>query len=129
MWKIFSNLIHVIIKSTVINILTIYNDILLVWLLATDSVKLMTKLHQGKMRCVRHNLIKEDRHLLDIYSVQRNCTWCSVGKLAFMWKPEVIPIMSGKERSSHLLPERNVSLLIDYMCTWIPKAVAKTFLF
>ena len=49
----------------------------------------------GKIKCVRHNLIKRDRHLLDTHSVQkkkekekkRKMAWCIVGKLAFMCNP------------------------------------------
>lgn len=68
--KILSSIF--IIKPTAINTLTVYNDILLVCLFPIDSVKLKAKLHMGKIKCVKHNLIKGDRHLLDAYAVQRN---------------------------------------------------------
>ena len=63
----------------------------------------------GKIKCVRHNLIKRDRHLLDTHSVQkkkekekkRKMAWCIVGKLAFMCNPQVEPLVSGKRSSSH----------------------------
>lgn len=59
----------------------------------------------GKIKCVRHYLIKRDRHLLDTHSVQkkkkRKMAWCIVGKLAFMCNPQVEPLVSGKRSSSH----------------------------
>lgn len=80
----------------------------------------------GKIKCVQHNLIKGDRHLLGVI-LCKETTWYIVDKHACMCNTYIVLIGLGRE-AGLIGPQQDVSVAVTcthYMHTCGPRLLQK----